>query len=265
MLGTGAKPFVGLMSLRNLSAVLVAVCLLAAPARAAEVTVRDANTIQLGDVTYRLEGTDAPELDQICIDEQADPWTCGLDARDQLVRIIGGRTVRCDDLGPDKVYRKRHVALCRIEGETASLNQLLVRSGFALDFEPSAKGRFLQDEASARDARRGLWRGCFIAPEEFRMGNRDGALRGNACRTDRDRQIRDALFPDDLAQPPSCNIKGKFAARARVTGNIGVYHLQGCPSYAGTTEPDRWFCTEDDAAAAGFRRAFNCRPKAANK
>src|ERR1043165_9283291 len=204
------------MPLRNFLWPVIAGCfLLAAPARAAEVTVRDGNTIQLGDITYRLEGTDAPELDQTCINDQADPWTCGLDARDQLIKIIGGRTVRCDDLGPDKVFKKRHVGLCRIEGETASLNQLLVRSGFALDYEPSAKGRFLQDETSARDAKRGLWSGCFVAPEEFRLGAKDGALRGSACRTDRDRQIREVLFPEDLAQPPSCNIKGKFAVRAK--------------------------------------------------
>src|SRR4029077_7032883 len=112
------------MPLRNFSFAFIATCLLlAAPARAAEVTVRDGNTIQLGDITYRLEGTDAPDLDQTCINDQADPWTCGLDARDALVDIIGGRTVRCDDLGPDKAYKKRHVGLCRIEGESASLNQ----------------------------------------------------------------------------------------------------------------------------------------------
>jgi endonuclease YncB( thermonuclease family) len=180
-----------IMSLRNLPlALITASLLLAVAARAAEVTVRDGNTLQLGDVTYRLEGTDAPELDQTCINDQADPWTCGLDARDALAKLIGSRIVRCDDLGPDKVYKKRHIGMCRIEGETASLNQLLVRSGYALDFEPSAKGRFLQDEASARDAKRGLWSGCFVAPEEFRLGARDGALRGSACRTDRDRQIR---------------------------------------------------------------------------
>jgi endonuclease YncB( thermonuclease family) len=254
------------MPLRNFSLALIAGCLLlAAPSPAAEVTVRDGNTIQLGDITYRLEGTDAPELDQTCINDQADPWTCGLDARDALIKIIGGRIVRCDDLGQDKIYKKRHIAVCRIEGETANLNQLLVRAGFALDYEPSAKGRFLQDEANARDAKRGLWSGCFVAPEEFRIGTKDGALRGSACRTDRDRQIREVLFPEDPAQPPSCSIKGKFAVRARVTGNVGVYHLQGCPSYAGTTDPDRWFCTEDDALAGGFRRAFNCRPKAAVK
>ena len=111
------------MPLRNLPLALIAGCLLlAGGARAAEVTVRDGNTIQLGDITYRLDGTDAPELDQTCINDQADPWTCGLDARDALTKIIAGRIVRCDDLGPDKIYKKRHIGMCRIEGESASLN-----------------------------------------------------------------------------------------------------------------------------------------------
>ncbi len=46
-----------------------------ASALTAAATVRDANSIQLGDVTYRLDGVDAPELDQVCIDDHADPWT----------------------------------------------------------------------------------------------------------------------------------------------------------------------------------------------
>jgi endonuclease YncB( thermonuclease family) len=230
------------------------------PAWAADAVARDGDTVQLGDVTYRLDGIDAPEFDQICIDDQADPWSCGIDARDQLTKLIGGRPVHCDDLGPDNNLKKRHIGLCTVEGETVSLNQQLVQQGFAMDLEPSAKGRFLDDEAKARDARLGLWKGCFVAPEDFSEGKRDGALRGAACRTDRDRQIREALFPEYLAMPSSCAIKGKFAARARMTGNIGVYFLQGCSSYAGLTKPDRWFCSEDDAQAGGFRRAFNCRP-----
>jgi endonuclease YncB( thermonuclease family) len=230
------------------------------PGRAANAVVRNGDTIQLGDVTYRLAGIDAPELDQVCIDERADPWSCGVDARDQLAKLIGGRPVSCDDLGPDQTSRKRHLGLCTVQGETVSLNQQLVQQGYAMDFEPAAKGRLLDDEAKARDARLGLWKGCFVAPDDFRRGKKDGALRGSACRTDRDRQIREALFPEDLAMPAHCVIKGKFAVRARMTGNIGVYHLRGCSSYAGLTKPDRWFCTEDDAQAAGFRRAFNCRP-----
>jgi endonuclease YncB( thermonuclease family) len=241
-----------------LLSLIAAFLLFASPSWAANVTIRDGDTIQLGDVTYRLDGIDAPELDQVCINDQADPVTCGIDARDQLTKLIAGRAVRCDDIGPDKAYPKRHIGLCTVEGETDSLNVQLVRAGFAMDFEPSAKGRFLQDETGARDARKGLWGGCFVAPQDFRIGRKDGQLFGAACHTDRDRQIREVLFPDDLAQPPNCSIKAKFAARARVTGNVGVYQLRGCPSYAGLSA-DRWFCSEDDAQAAGFRRGFNCR------
>jgi endonuclease YncB( thermonuclease family) len=229
------------------------------PSVAATPTVRDANSIQLGDVTYRLDGIDAPELDQMCIDDHADPWTCGLDARDQLVKLIGGRSVRCDDMGPEKSFGRRHRAICTADGDKASLNEQLVRQGLALAREPSSKANLKQAAAEAKKDSRGIWKGCFVAPQEFRTGKKDGTLLGAACRADRDREIRAALFPEDLAMPPNCTIKGKLAVRARVTGNIGIYHLRGCPSYPAITRPDRWFCSEDDAQAAGFRKAYNCR------
>jgi len=229
---------------------------------AASPIVRDGRTIQLDGLTYKLDGIDAPEFDQICIDEHADAWACGVAARDQLTSLIGNRQVRCEDLGADVSYRKRHIGICTVEGESVSLNQLLVRQGFALNFEPSAKGRFKQDEAGARDDRRGLWKGCFVAPQEFRHARKDAALLGASCRTDKDREIREVLFPDDAAMPPGCSIKGKLAIRARVTGNVGIYHMQGCRSYPALTKPDRWFCSEEDAQAAGFRRAYNCRANA---
>jgi endonuclease YncB( thermonuclease family) len=238
---------------------LLGIMLLANPVRAAAPIVRDANTIQLGDVTYRLDGVDAPEFDQVCIDDHADPWACGVDGRDQLTRLVGGHAVHCDDLGPDKAHRKRHLGLCTVEGEALSLNQQLIRLGFAMNLQPSAKSQFNNDEAIARDDRKGIWKGCFVAPKEFRLSKKDGALLGGACRADKDREIRSVLFPQDLAMPPRCSIKGKFAVRARVTGNVGIYHLQGCRSYPALTRPDRWFCSEDDAQAEGFRRAFNCR------
>jgi endonuclease YncB( thermonuclease family) len=232
------------------------------PGWAASPIVRDGGTLELADATYRLDGIDAPAFDQICIDDHADSWTCGVEAHDQLVRLIGGRQVHCEDLGPDATTKKRHVGLCTVEGETVSLNQLLVRQGFALNLEPSAKGRFKEDEAGAKDNRRGLWKGCFVAPQEFRGGRKDGALLGGSCRTDKDREIREVLFPEESAMPSGCSIKGKFAVRARVTGNVGIYHLQACRSYPALTKPDRWFCSEDDAQAAGFRKAYNCRATA---
>src|ERR1700721_1139953 len=122
-----------------------------APALTAAATVRDANSIQLGDVTYRLDGVDAPELDQVCIDDHADPWSCGVDARDQLTKLVAGHAIHCDDLGPDKAHRKRHLDLCTAEGETVSLNQQTIRLGFAMNFQPSAKSQFDKDQTAARD------------------------------------------------------------------------------------------------------------------
>jgi endonuclease YncB( thermonuclease family) len=248
-----------------LVAVLLSIVLPASQSSAATAVVRDGSTLQLGNVTYRLDGIDVPTVDQLCIDEHADSWTCGIEARDQLTKLIGGKQVRCDDLGPDPTYKKRHVGVCKIEGDTTSLSQLLVRNGFALNVEASATGRFKVDEARAKDDRQGLWKGCFATPREFRAGEKDGALLGAACRTDREREIREALFPEDLVMPSGCNIKGKYAVRARVTGNLGIYHLQMCRSYPGLTKPDRWFCSEEDAQAAGFRRAYNCRSTTKSK
>jgi endonuclease YncB( thermonuclease family) len=235
------------------------------PASAAGLLVRDGDTIQIGDITYKLDGIDAPEVDQMCIDNHADPWTCGIDARNQLTTLIKGRNVRCEDVSekPGSLIsntRKKRVGICTAEGDTMSLNQQLVGTGFAVSAAPSLKGYYRDDEAVAKEDSKGLWKGCFVAPQEFRLGKKDGKLLGASCRDDKDREIRAVLFPDEPAMPPSCTIKGKFAVRARVTGNAGIYHLQGCPSYAATTKPDRWFCTEDDAQAAGFRKAFNCRP-----
>jgi len=244
--------------------VVLALIFAESAASAAGPLVRDGGNIQIGDMTFKLDGVDAPEVDQVCIDDHADPWTCGIEARDQLTKLINGRNIRCDDLGADKIIRKRHVGVCTAEGDTLSLNQQLVSSGFAVSGD-SIKGYYRDDEAVAKEDRKGLWKGCFIAPREYRLGKKDSALLGSSCRADRDREIRAALFPEDLAMPPNCGIKGKFAVRARVTGNLGIYHLRGCPSYAATAKPDRWFCSEDDAQAAGFRKAFNCRPPSKGK
>jgi endonuclease YncB( thermonuclease family) len=226
---------------------------------AADAIVRDGDTIQLSGVTYRLDGIDAPEVDQICIDDHAEPWTCGVEARDQLANLIGKRAIRCEDLGPDKTYSKWRTGICTVDGETASLNQLLVRQGFALNFDSSGKARFKEDEAGAKDSLRGIWKGCFVAPQDFRRLKKSAALLGAACRSDKDREIRVSLFPDEPAMPPNCSVKAKLAVRAHVTGHVGVYHVQACRSYGPVTRPDRWFCSEEDAQAAGFRKAYDCR------
>jgi endonuclease YncB( thermonuclease family) len=228
---------------------------------AADVVVKDAGTIQLSGTTYRLDGVDAPAFDQICLNEFADAYACGADAREQLSKLIGDHAVRCDDLGPDKSFGKWHDGVCTVEGASSSLNQQIVQKGLALAAASSVKGSFKDDETTAKKDRQGLWKGCFVSGSEFRHGNKTAALLGASCRSDKEAETRAVLFPSETIAPPGCTIKGKFAVRARVTGKLGIYQLQACRSYETLTKPDRWFCSEEDAQAEGFRRAYNCRPK----
>ncbi len=238
---------------------VVLALLAAGPGWAKEATVKDADTIQLGDTVYRLAGIDAPERDQPCINEYADAWACGAEARDQLVGLIAKRDVRCDDLGPDTTFKNRRLGLCSVEGEAVSLNQAMLRRGFAVTAEPAIGRGFKDDEAQARDKRQGMWKGCFVVPADFRRRETTGALLGASCPGDKDRELREALFPADLAMPSGCNIRAKLARRARMTGHVGVYLTPQCQGYATQPKPDRWFCSEEDAQAAFYRKAYNCR------
>ena len=77
---------------------MLTIILAGSPVSAAGLVVRDGDTVQIGDVTYKLDGIDAPEVDQMCIDNHADAWTCGIEARNQLTALIKGRNVRCEDV-----------------------------------------------------------------------------------------------------------------------------------------------------------------------
>jgi endonuclease YncB( thermonuclease family) len=229
------------------------------PSWATNAVVTDADTIRLGDTRFRLDGIDAPERDQMCLDEKGDPWACGSIAREVLSKLIENRPVRCEDVGADTVYGRR-IGICTVEGEKESVNTFLVRQGMAINFEPYARGRFKSAEADARDRRLGLWTGCFVNPRDFRNWNKQSASLMGTCDSAKGLEIRDYLFPDDPSMPLGCSIKGKLSARADATSYHGIYHLAGCRSYARLIKPNRWFCSEQEAQDAGFRKALTCPP-----
>ena len=240
---------------------LIAALLIAAatPGWAVDVSVTDGDTLIVDGVAYRLDGIEAPQTDQTCLDDKGAPWTCGIDARDRLRDYVGKRDVRCTDRGPDSAYRKRHVGECRVEGEAVSINQWMVQEGWALNLDRSAKGRFKADRDSASLGRKGLWKGCFVAPEALRRFTiSTAALLGAACPKTNNWPIRQTLFPDEPVMPAGCAIKGRINLRSQVTGYVGVYHLPACRSYGRTKNPHRWFCSEEEAQAEGFRKSFTC-------
>jgi endonuclease YncB( thermonuclease family) len=110
------------------------------PAAASEATAVAGDTVKLGGTSYRLDGVVAPSPDQVCLDANAIAWACGVGARDRLAALISMATVGCHDNGVDPLYPERRVGLCWVEGDDLSLNQRLVREGWALSFEPYPRG-----------------------------------------------------------------------------------------------------------------------------
>jgi endonuclease YncB( thermonuclease family) len=215
------------------------VLILTGPA-AAEPVVSDGDTLTVDGTKYRLDGIDAPEFNQVCLDDKGQKWDCGLAARDALANLIANRAVHCEDKGPDKVHPDRRIGICTCGSE--ELNKWLVREGWALNFEPYAKGRFLPAQADAAKNRRGIWKGCFAAPTDWRHWKKEGPSMGSTC----PRDAAERIF--------GCRIKGNQRSKK--------YHHPGCPSYDSISGKNvvKLFCSEDEARSEGYTKAGNCPP-----
>jgi endonuclease YncB( thermonuclease family) len=189
------------------------------------VRILDGDTLELNGERIRLEGIDAPELAQSCLTADGRPWPCGRKAKQALTRLAsaGGLTCR----GHDKDDFGRRIATCYAGG--LNINAELILSGHALAFRRYSVA-YVREEQSAQQAKRGLWSGLFDKPWDYRAAKWTSA---------------------DQTAPEGCPIKGNISSRGR------IYHMPWSRSYARTrineAAGERWFCTEAEAIAAGWR------------
>jgi endonuclease YncB( thermonuclease family) len=125
----------------------------------------DGDSLRYGGEEIRLLGIDAPEFHQTCLDERRRRWDCGRAARDELERLVARGAVQCRASGRDRYGRA--LAVCSA-GRIGDLGEAMVRQGYAIDY---MGGRYTAAEAEARAARRGLWRGEFERPQDWRRAN----------------------------------------------------------------------------------------------
>jgi len=197
-----------------------AVQTIAGPAR-----VIDGDTLDVAGQRIRLEGIDAPETGQICTTATGASWSCGLAAAAALRKMTEAKDVACDSRGTDKYGRM--LAVCYEDG--AEINAELVRGGFAWAFI-----RYSQDyvfaEGEARAARAGIWQGPAQPAWDYR---------------------RQRWAVAEPQAPGGCAIKGNVSGKGR------IFHTPWSPWYERVTiDPsrgDRWFCSEGEAMAAGWR------------
>lgn len=127
---------------------------------AGEARVHDGDTITLDGQRMRLKGIDAPEYNQTC-QAQGRDYPCGREARKALADLTRGRAVSCDGWEFDKYDR----LLVRCRAGDVDVNDRMVRSGWAISY-----GDYRGAEQEAKASQRGIWRGRFEAPRDWRDG-----------------------------------------------------------------------------------------------
>ncbi len=200
---------------------------------------KDGDSLTVGGREVRLFGIDAPEFDQTCTrDEQT--WACGAAAADQLAKLVTGRQVICLPTGVDRYQR----VLARCMAGSSDINSRMVELGHAVAYRQYSSD-YVAAEERAKLARRGLWAGKFELPSDYRRGDSVEASQSTK------RSAPKASSSDWAGRAKAnCSIKGNRNRRGQ-----WIYHLPGMPYYE-QTRPEEIFCTEQEARAAGYRRAI---------
>jgi endonuclease YncB( thermonuclease family) len=141
--------------------------------------ILDGDTIVVAGELVRLHGLDAPELDQTFW-WRGERIACGMMAMAALEALTAGIQVRCQAVERDPHGR----LVAKIFGpDGIDIGRRLVLAGWALAYRQNSTD-YVDAEAEARKARRGLWRGTFAKPWEWRsIAPRVQASSTNAPRT----------------------------------------------------------------------------------
>lgn len=202
--------------------------------------VIDGDTIKVdGDIKVRLIGIDAPESGKCYYEE----------ARNELVRLVQGEYVRMerdtesvDGLG--RLLRYVYLPGKDLMENDIFVNRHLLLYGYARTFSLPPNKLYFSSFVKAREQaliqRKGLWSDECDYRSEFEQ---EHALT---------REI------NELPTDPNCIIKGNISSR----GAGKLYFPPGCSSYnqikIDTSKGEQYFCTEEQAIAAGFKKSGNC-------
>ena len=189
-------------------------------------TITDGDTLKINGEKIRLDGIDAPESAQICMTYDDKTYPCGQTAASFLKNIAEYKIVNCEASSKDRYGR--HIATCFVDN--LNLNKTMVLNGHALAYRQYSQ-RYIEVEKTAEMEQAGMWQGEFIAPWKWRKGER--------------------LFYEKHGVTGECLIKGNISSSGK------IYHTPAAPWYSRTkineAKGERWFCTEEEALAAGWR------------
>jgi len=197
--------------------------------------VIDGDTIKIKDgKKVRLIGIDAPEKGECYYSKSAD----------FLRELLLGKYARLEkDISEADNYDRwlRYVIIPadKNKGDNILVNDYLVKEGQAksVSSSPDLRYRDLMATSQQKAIRenKGIWKACQYEPEYLK-------------------------YREQNTEPPSenCLIKGNISER----GYGKTYLLPGCDNYKTVKidlrKGEQYFCSEEEAQKAGFRKATNC-------
>jgi endonuclease YncB( thermonuclease family) len=210
-------------------------------------SVIDGDTIEIHGERIRFNGVDAPESSQLCSDSGGRMYRCGARSADALSTWLAASSpTSCSFVERDQYGR--FVGNCsRADG--ASVQRWLVRNGHAMDWPRYSNGAFSKEQAAAKSEKVGIWQGPFQPPWKWRAAQRQES--GSSIISLNPSGTSAAVASE---QSGACNIKGNISRKGE-----RIYHVPGQKYYGktrvSTSKGERWFCSEQEARAAGWRRS----------
>lgn len=186
----------------------------------AVIGIIDGDTLVIeGKNKVRLRQTNAPELE----------FCGGQEAKLELEKLVKGKRVQLENELPDPWGRD--MAIVFVDGKM--VNKEMIKNGFA---------RYYHDTTPYEEE----LKNAQVDAEKNKLGI------FAKCET-----------PTNL-EKPECIIKGNIRARSNSTGEkTRIYYLPNCAQYKTSIVSldlgERWFCTEQEAKAAGYVKAETCK------
>jgi micrococcal nuclease len=178
----------------------------------------------------RVIGIDTPEI----VDPRKPVECFGVEASNRAEVILSGQKVRLE-YDPAQGERDKYARLLRhvfLEDGT-NFGLLMIREGYAHEYTYAVPCKYQQEYKEAQNYARenslGLWGDICLpaAPPVGEYGGRECVIKGNI------------------------NLEGEK-----------IYHTPDCEYYRQTvineSAGERWFCAEQEALDAGWRKALNC-------
>jgi len=201
--------------------------------------VIDGDTIDVetsaGVKRVRYIGVDTPETVH-----PSKPVECmGKEASAYNKSLVEGKMVRLERDVSDSDKYGRWLRYVYVDNQM--VNELLLQEGYANMVTYAPDVRYVEHfrilEQQAREEQKGLW-GSTCA--EYTTGSE---------------VVRPVV--QTSANDSTCSIKGNISSAKEK-----IYHVPGCQSYEKTIineeSGEQWFCTEEEAHSAGWRKALNC-------